>query len=469
MPIRARIALFGAAVVALTVLIFGILVYVLLERNLDSLQDKELASSGQELVRRLQFGRSPLDLSLGLQRSQLPVDLRSSTDTYREVLDAAGTPLISTGELSGNAPVVPASVLQVARTRVVRTNIDLEGGVRVRVFVSSWTRGRVGGFVVVGQSTQAIDRQLGGLRTTLLVGALLSLLAASAASWLVAGRALRPLETMALTAEEIGRTQDLTRRLPALGSRDEVARLRTSFNGMLQQLQDAYQRLEGALAAQHRFVADASHELRTPLTTIRSNVGLLLKRDDLRPEDRLAALQDVASESDRMSRLVRDLLTLARADAGQHLDKEALDLRPLLQDVFRQAQQLHPDRRLHLTNGVPATVVGNGDALTQLLWILVDNATKHTAVGGQIDLTLAREGEEAVVTVRDDGPGIPPSELERIFERFYQTDLARSGGGAGLGLSIARWIVDEHQGSLTAVNNAGAGVTFRICLPAASS
>jgi signal transduction histidine kinase len=118
---------------------------------------------------------------------------------------------------------------------------------------------------------------------------------------------------------------------------------------------------------------------------------------------------------------------------------------------------------------VPATVVGNGDALTQLLWILVDNATKHTAVGGQIDLTLAREGEEAVVTVRDDGPGIPPSELERIFERFYQTDLARSGGGAGLGLSIARWIVDEHQGSLTAVNNAGAGVTFRICLPAASS
>jgi signal transduction histidine kinase len=468
MPIRARIALFGAAVVAVTVVIFSVLVYVLVERNLVSQRDKELTRRGDEIAASMRIVL--LEQLRQRQRgADVPLDLKTSSDTFWELLDQNGVPVFSTGTINAAEPAVSAEVIRAAAARgSALADIEAQARMPLRVYVRRLPR-VLTGYVVTGQPARRVEDQLAVLRWRLLAGALLSLLAASAASWLVAGRALRRLETMAQTAEEIGRTQDLTRRLPALGSRDEVGRLRTSFNGMLQRLQDAYQRLEGALAAQQRFVADASHELRTPLTSIRSNVGLLLQRDDLRPEDRLAALQDVASESDRMSRMVRDLLTLARADAGQHLDKAALELRPLLQDVYRQAQQLHPDRRLHLTNGVPATVVGNGDALTQLLWILVDNATKHTAVGGQIDLTLAREGEEAVVTVRDDGPGIPPSELERIFERFYQADLARSGGGAGLGLAIARWIVDEHQGSLTAANNDGAGVTFRIGLPAAAS
>ena len=227
---------------------------------------------------------------------------------------------------------------------------------------------------------------------------------------------------MAGTAEDIGRTQDLSRRLPVGGSNDEVGRLQRSFNQMLRQLEDAYLRLRSALFAQRRFVADASHELRTPLTTIRGNVGLLLKRDDIAGEDRAAALNDIASESERMSRMVQDLLTLARADAGYHLEKLPLDLRPIVQEVSRQAQTLQPGRRVELLDGQAATVRGNPDAIKQLLWILIDNAFKHTGEDGRVEVRLQPGSQWTSLVVSDNGPGIPQQDLERIFERFYQSD-----------------------------------------------
>jgi signal transduction histidine kinase len=273
---------------------------------------------------------------------------------------------------------------------------------------------------------------------------------------------------MASTAEDIGRTQDLSRRLPESGPDDEVGRLQRSFNQMLRQLEDAYHRLQSALVAQRRFVADASHELRTPLTTIRGNVGLLLKRDDITSEDRVAALNDIAGESERMSRMVQDLLTLARADAGYHLEMAPIDLLPILQEVTRQAQTLQPSRRIELVDGVPAPVQGNPDAIRQLLWILVDNAFKHTRDDGRIQLRLENGQRTARLVVVDDGPGIVKEDLERIFERFYQSDTSRSGEGTGLGLAIARWIAKEHRGQVTAANNPQGGAAFTVELPADS-
>jgi signal transduction histidine kinase len=237
---------------------------------------------------------------------------------------------------------------------------------------------------------------------------------------------------------------------------------------MLRQLEDAYHRLQSALVAQRRFVADASHELRTPLTTIRGNVGLLLKRDDIASEDRVAALNDIAGESERMSRMVQDLLTLARADAGYHLEMAPIDLLPILQEVTRQAQTLQPSRRIELVDGVPAPVQGNPDAIRQLLWILVDNAFKHTGDHGRIQLRLENGQRTARLVVVDDGPGIVKEDLERIFERFYQSDASRSGEGTGLGLAIARWIAKEHRGQVTAANNPQGGAAFTVELPAGS-
>jgi signal transduction histidine kinase len=341
-----------------------------------------------------------------------------------------------------------------------------EHDVTLRVYVGQWARPdlSLAGYFLVGRPMTGIARQLTVLRLFLFAGALLSLVAALAATWILTGRALRPLERMALAAEEIGQTQDLSRRLPSGNSKDEVGRLTASFNHMLQQLQDAYSRLQGALAAQRRFVADASHELRTPLTTIRSNAGLMLKREDITAEDRHAALQDIADESERMSRLVQDLLILARADAGYHLDRAPLDVQPIVQDVYRQAQKVHPTRGLELTDNAPAPINGNSDALKQLVWILVDNAVKFTPEGGHVRMALTSQNGHVHLTVADEGPGIPEADRERIFQRFYQADPARSSDGSGLGLAIAQWIAVEHGGTISA-RNGERGAVFEVELP----
>jgi two-component system OmpR family sensor kinase len=462
-PIRGRIALFGAAVVAVTVVIFSGLVYIVVERSLVSQQDTALIQRSDAWWRFLETGGRFARLPFSP-----PIDLNSSSEPFVQVFDAQGASQYSSGTINNIDPQMPSSVLQsVPLDRGVFKDVQPTNGPLTRAYVRAWSRPDLGlsGYLLVGQPLFGIQAQLEGLRLFLIAGTLLSLLGAGAASWLVAGRALRPLDAMADTAEDIGRTQDLSRRLPESGSDDEVSRLQRSFNQMLRQLEDAYQRLRSALIAQRRFVADASHELRTPLTTIRGNVGLLLRRDDITSEDRVAALNDIAGESERMSRMVQDLLTLARADAGYHLEKATIDLRPIVQDVSRQAQTLQPSRRIELLDGVPATVQGNADAIKQLLWILIDNAFKHTREDGHIQLQLLRSGQSAVLVVSDDGPGIAREDLERIFERFYQSDNSRSGEGTGLGLAIARWIAREHGGRVYAANNPRGGAAFTVELP----
>ena len=464
-PIRGRIALFGAAVVALAVMIFSSLVYVLVEQNLISQQDQAIRTRGDDILRRLE---SPGGFHPG-PSSLFTIDIAKSQEIFWEITLFNPSQVYTSATINGADPVLPASLLQSApfnRGNIVNARAE-NGGPLMRVYVRQLASpSGPAGFLVVGKSLADIESQLSGLRLFLVAGGLLSLIAAGAVSWLVAGRALRPLDAMASTAEDIGSTQDLSRRLPENAPDDEVGRLQKSFNQMLRQLEDAYHRLQAALVAQRRFVADASHELRTPLTTIRGNVGLLLKRNDITADDRVAALNDIAGESERMSRMVQDLLTLARADAGYHLDKTPVDLLPIVQEISRQAQILQPSRHIELFDGVPAPVHANSDAVKQLLWILVDNAFKHTGDGGRIELRLENGSRAIRLAVADDGPGIPNEELERIFERFYQSDTARSGEGTGLGLAIARWIAQEHGGQIYAANNPRGGASFTVELPA---
>src|ERR1700716_1410621 len=456
-PIRGRIALFGAAVVALAVVIFSSLVYVLVERSLITQQDVALKARGDEVLRMLEsrggFRPSPF---------ALPIDIGKSSEIFVEITIFTTNTVYSSGKINSADPVLPADLLQSApfdRGNITYARAD--NGPLMRVYVRQLASPTgPAGYLVVGKSLSGIESELSGLRLFLVAGGLLTLLGAGAASWWLAGRALRPLDAMANTAEDIGRTQDLSRRLPESEPDDEVGRLQRSFNQMLRQLEDAYHRLQSALIAQRRFVADASHELRTPLTTIRGNVGLLLKREDITADDRLAALNDIAGESERMSRMVQDLLTLARADAGYHLDKAPIDLLPIIQEVTRQAQTLQPSRRVELLDGLPVPVQGNADAIKQLLWILIDNAFRHTSEDGRISVTLLDGSQSAALMVSDNGPGIPSDDLERIFERFYQSDAARAGEGTGLGLAIARWIALEHGGRVYAANNPRGGAAF---------
>jgi two-component system, OmpR family, sensor kinase len=282
-----------------------------------------------------------------------------------------------------------------------------------------------------------------------------TLLAALAASWLVAGRALKPLKDVAGAADDIGRARDFGRRLPERLSRDEVALLSTSFNRMLDQLQDSFE-------SQRRFVADASHELRTPLTTIQGNAGLLAQGPPITDEVRRAAAADIAAESERMARLVERMLTLAHADSGLKLELTPVDLRSLVGEVCRQAGAVHADMTI-LVETSDATVAGDEDALRQLLWIVLDNALRHAR--SRISVRLGVEGEWARLMVGDDGAGIAPEDRDRVFERFYRADAARTGQGAGLGLAIARWITDQHRGRIIAATGPDGGAGLFVDLP----
>jgi signal transduction histidine kinase len=238
---------------------------------------------------------------------------------------------------------------------------------------------------------------------------------------------------------------------------------------MLDELQDAYRGLSTALDAQRRFVADASHELRTPLTTIQGNAGLLAHGPPIAEAVQRAAATDIAEESERMSRLVDRLLTLARADSGLRLELAPVDLRAVVVDVTRQAAAVHPERKFDV-KAVDVEVAGDQDALRQLLWILIDNALRYAR--SAISVALEVDSGWARLMVGDDGPGIAVEDRERVFERFYKADAARTGAdaaataqGAGLGLSIARWITEQHAGRIIADRSAAGGAGLYVDLP----
>ena len=465
-----RIALYGMAVVALVLSVISVLFLLLIAGSVPRTQDEELAARSAAAVAAI-GAADPAGL---VPRSPLaPVDLATGSEIVVVLLDERGGVLETNGVLDGRPPAVPAVLLDragAAGAHGVAETMDAGGAesepVRLRVHVRLWKRPDVSraGYAVAAQTLrrQQTDRQ--GAIAVVVASGFATMIAAAIGIWLTAGRALRPLRRLTATADEIGRSADLSRRLPPEPRGDELGRLTESFNAMLARLEDAYRRMASALAAQQRFTADASHELRTPLTTVRSSAGFLRSHPDAAATDRAAALEDIEAESARMSRLVDDLLTLARADGGQPMEHARVDLGSLAQQVCRQAASKHPNRNLHCP-GAPVTVTGDPEALRRLLWILVDNAVAHTADGGNIWVVVAGHARGATVQVSDDGPGIPPGMQERIFERFVRADESRRRGGAGLGLSIARWIVRAHGGEIRAANHERGGASFVADLP----
>jgi len=336
------------------------------------------------------------------------------------------------------------------------------------VHVRPWQRPDGSGYVVTAQAVSRLRADQAGVIVIIILADLIALAAAVIAIWLATGRALRPLRQLATTADEVGQSADLTRRLPPVRRLDHLGRLTASFNSMMDRLQHAHARLTTSLAAQQRFTADASHELRTPLTTIRTNAGFLRAHPDADPTDIAAAVADIDVQSQRMTTLVADLLTLARADSSQPLAIGDVDLGPLVADVTAQAARAHPGRRFY-TKTVGAQVRGDAENLRRLVWILTENAVAYAGETAQIWVTVAIEGTTAVVKVADDGPGIPEGMQERIFDRFVRADAAGRPEGTGLGLAIARSVVQAHQGTIRAANNGAGGATFSIWLPLANA
>jgi heavy metal sensor kinase len=313
----------------------------------------------------------------------------------------------------------------------------------------------------VALSEGALDREYYELAVPLLVGLPVALaIAGLCGNWL-AGRALGPLDRMARHAERIT-AKNLSERLPVGNPDDELGHLARVFNACLERIEESFAQLR-------RFTADASHELRTPLTAIRSvgEVGLSADRSGKEYRDIIGSLLE---EADRLALLVDSLLSLSRADAGElRLQKEPVDLVPLLSEVASHLEVLaeEKDQVLIVTGLGPVVVAADPVVLRQAFVNLVANAIKYSPEKARVEVTVGGRLACAVVDVTDEGPGIPLAERGRVFERFYRIDGGRSreGGGAGLGLAVARWAIRAHGGEIEILGAPGAGSTFRVTLP----
>lgn len=332
------------------------------------------------------------------------------------------------------------------------------------------------GMVFTTESLTSTTRILSRMNKFLLISGLFGGGIASVGGWMLAGRALAPVNRIMTTAEDIANDRSaasLSRRLAVPNTGDEIAQLAETFNDMLD-------RIEQAFAAQRRFVADASHELRTPLTSIKGNIDVLRRQlaagRTLDPQDIVDALGDVGRESARMGRLVEDLLALARNEAagyGSSAGMHVTSLDVLAGEAFRTAEGLAKGQHLRLEAPEPVVLLAYGDQLVQVMLILLDNALRHTPPDGTVTLRVSEDVDPvdevpcARIDVEDTGHGIDRAHLPHLFERFYRAENARDRhtGGTGLGLSIALSIVRAHGGWIDVESAVDMGTHFTVWIP----
>ncbi|MCX6545763.1 MAG: ATP-binding protein [Acidobacteria bacterium] len=312
----------------------------------------------------------------------------------------------------------------------------------------------------LGELQEALDQ----FKWAVLILVPCGILAAALGGYWISRRALAPVDRIASTARSIT-PQDLGRRLDVPATGDELQRLTETLNAMLD-------RLEAAFRETTRFTADASHELRSPISVIRTSAEIALRRERSVAEYR-EALSGILHESERTSVLVQDLLTLTRADAGVDiLQRTPLDLRVLLDDLHGSLSTLCAHASLDLNVELPEQPVpasGDAAALGRLVRILVDNAVKYTPAPGRVTVSLRATSDGAIIEVADTGIGISADDLPRVFDRFYRADKARSrdSGGGGLGLSIAKWIAEQHGAGIAVESDPGHGCRVKVTLPLA--
>ncbi len=453
MSLRLRLTLLYASLMGGVLLLFGVLVYFMVSTMLVGQVDNSLETAYNEVIKGAQVNsRGSLDV-LTLPRLDL------SENVFVQVWGRNGK-LSATNISQITLPLDPAG-LKSPQTIFEDSYVN-QAHVRV-LSVPLQVNGRGIAVLQIGSSLALIDTTQQTMLIVLGVTTLVSMLLAGLGASITTGRALAPLETVTQVATHITRADDLSRRIPFSGQpTDEVGQLIVAFNATMA-------RLETLFSTQRRFLADVSHELRTPLTVIKGNIGLLRRMGGSTDEESLSSIEQ---EVDRLTRLVGDLLLLAQAESGKMpLDMRTIDLDTVLLEVFQQMRILAGERlQVKLVDIDQVEVIGDRDRLKQVLLNLVGNAIKYTPAGGQVLLSLGKQNDQARLLVRDTGPGIPAQDLPHIFERFYRAEKSRtrsSGGGFGLGLSIAYWIVRNHGGRIEVDSKEGAGTTFCVWLPLA--
>jgi heavy metal sensor kinase len=456
--LRFRFALMTAGLLLLALVGFGAFVYGNMASSLSASVNEALRLNAAQGLTAVEVEDGQLDLPDSFVQGPDTANIRRQNFVLR-ILDPDGRVLRAYGAYP-DLPVTAESAAAAQRGEAsFATVTDPTTGDAVRLYtVSIVTRGQTVGMYQVGQSLAGVENTLRELLRALLIGGPALVLAAGLGGYLLAARALAPIDRITRTARRIS-AEDLSARLDAPPADDEVGRLAATLNGMLA-------RLEAAFAREQRFAADASHELRTPLAAMQAILDVTRERRR-RPAEYERALDDLAEETNRLSKLTRSLLLLAREDGGDALAREPVDLSTLLRDIADSMRPLAAEKGLELACDVPdgLTVTGDPDGLIRAFVNLLDNAIKYTE-RGRVALSARRAGSDGVeVTVRDTGIGIPPEHLPHIFERFYRIERSRTSEGVGLGLAIARRIVRAHDGVIEVESAPGAGTTFTVRLP----
>ncbi|TFE19776.1 sensor histidine kinase [Cohnella luojiensis] len=489
MSIRLRLTLWYSGLFAVAFVVFGLIVYnVVYHNTMSELRDRliQVATKAEAFD-----SRFPNEYNLNINSSAPGFD---STIIGMQLIDYSSQ---RSGIVAGKSNnmvrwtiTFPNPDQENARKRFVTKQIgDLPFYIYEHPLVIKGTN-TVIGLLQVGVFARGEFALFSKLKTILWISGAIGLLAAFLLGMFLSRKALMPINRVTEAAERIRSGSGLGLRIPREKPNDEIGRLTDTLNGMLSGLEGAYKTLEDSNIAQRRFVSDASHELRTPLTTIRGNVDLLekiwlsekqttpevteegLEQSMLSEEDMkqfsLESIRDIADEARRMSSLVNDLLSLARADAGYSIEMENVPLRPLTEEASRRAAFLPRKAEwavgpLEALDGIE--VRGNRDYLLQLLFILIENGFKYTP-SGVVRLYAVRSEEYVGLSVADTGIGIRAEEVPHIFERFYRVDVSRGEtSGTGLGLSIAKWIADMHQAKIEVRTQLGEGTVFTLWLP----
>jgi two-component system OmpR family sensor kinase len=463
LPIRWRLAGGSAALTFVILAGFAAIVGVLTTRQVRGQFNDEVRSAAeqldQKLSHRLKFNGGSFNCNRTVRLSDYAIvehaqirifdnsgDLLCTQDrTQKQVKIKGAKAPIATPDFA--APETPGTYEQFAyRVEVRKLGVQPSGEV----------------MLLYARPLSDLDHTLGRVRFFLLLGVLAGTVLALLAGLATAQRAMRPIAELTDAAREIERTRDPRRRLPHPEAEDQVAELALTLEGMLGALDAARAETQGMLDRQREFVADASHELRTPLTSVLANLELLT--EELRGEQADTAEAALRSTR-RMRRLVGDLLLLARADAERVQPHRPTDLAEVLIEAAAELGPMAEEHELSI-EPQPAVVSGARDELHRLVLNLLENAARHTPPGTQISASSRTEGDDAMLTVQDDGPGIPPELQRRVFDRFVRG--GRDGGrGSGLGLSIVRAVAESHGGIVSVETpTAGTGTRFVIRLPA---
>jgi two-component system, OmpR family, sensor kinase len=465
LPVRWRLTLWPSLLLGFALVISGMLTYNVLAHQLQGEVDDRLQQLAHQVHRDLNIPQQEgFDL-----RSISPNRLTSSASEfaapglYVQILDGQGAVVATSPNLRGEElPVSASTVRDGLRGQVFVETVTTGAGDPVRVRTVPMIHGEsVLGLVQVGQSLHLLTETLGWLGLLLAAGVVSVWSLTTLSGWIVVGRALHPIGAITETAAFIAATGDFGNRIAYSGPADEVGRLAGTFNRMID-------RLEATFQSQRRFIADSSHELGTPLAVIRGNADLLGR--PLPPGAAEEAVEAIQAEAGRMERIVSDLLKMAELDTAEDDRSEMVRLDILASEVFAHMQAIASGRRLSIDAPARAVVTGNPDRLRELVLNLLDNSIKYTPEGGRVALSVRTERSWAVLTVSDTGIGIPISEQDRIFDRFYRVDRARSraGGGTGLGLAITRSIAQAHGGKIAVRSEPGVGSAFIVHLPLAA-